>query len=380
MIDLKLFKKLNDNYGHEIGDKCLKTFARYLDTNFKESIIVRLHGDEFSVVTNYDENTIRNTLDIIDQNIALATEQGIIPLKFGFNAGSCPVEKSLKRTKDKSDYMMYNAKQNNNIYQPFISSIYEIKLEKENFINEFDNQLSTENFSYYGRNLYDINDKKTRHIQLYTRDKNGKQLLNGKNYEILRNNSEIAKFDTYNFQKIATEIHNFNKNNTYFVNIDYKSLYSLKALIPFLMYDENVAQNINKINLSIDIDKIESNEYDFVIESINIIRKLLGYKIRLDKYNNKIASYLIEEVNPEYLKIHPSLWKEALNNDKKHLILTKHLELIKAINDNISIIFEQIENKEESNYLKEISAPNTLLSGNFYSKERKLSARNKSNA
>jgi diguanylate cyclase (GGDEF)-like protein/PAS domain S-box-containing protein len=51
MIDIDHFKKVNDTYGHDIGDRALKVLSENLKTNFRENdIIARLGGEEFAVV------------------------------------------------------------------------------------------------------------------------------------------------------------------------------------------------------------------------------------------------------------------------------------------------------------------------------------------
>lgn len=50
-IDLDHFKLLNDRYGHDMGDKILKTFAALLTLNLRnEDIIARTGGEKFVVV------------------------------------------------------------------------------------------------------------------------------------------------------------------------------------------------------------------------------------------------------------------------------------------------------------------------------------------
>ena len=58
-IDLNYLKKVNDNLGHEMGDKLIKDFARILQEAYGEGCFVaRMGGDEFMVVLpdllNYD--------------------------------------------------------------------------------------------------------------------------------------------------------------------------------------------------------------------------------------------------------------------------------------------------------------------------------------
>ena len=59
MIDIDFFKKYNDTYGHDMGDKCLKTVSTALSSNVtrEEDFAARYGGEEFAVVLpNTDEN------------------------------------------------------------------------------------------------------------------------------------------------------------------------------------------------------------------------------------------------------------------------------------------------------------------------------------
>ena len=51
MIDIDHFKKLNDNFSHEMGDKCLKKFAEIVRNNIrKEDRLIRYGGEEFIIL------------------------------------------------------------------------------------------------------------------------------------------------------------------------------------------------------------------------------------------------------------------------------------------------------------------------------------------
>lgn len=54
ILDIDHFKKLNDTYGHEIGDLVLKAVARRLHTLFEgtTSLLSRLGGEEFAILFN----------------------------------------------------------------------------------------------------------------------------------------------------------------------------------------------------------------------------------------------------------------------------------------------------------------------------------------
>jgi diguanylate cyclase (GGDEF)-like protein len=52
-FDLNDFKSINDAYGHQAGDDCLKRFAHTLQSSFRpDDQVIRYAGDEFVVVAN----------------------------------------------------------------------------------------------------------------------------------------------------------------------------------------------------------------------------------------------------------------------------------------------------------------------------------------
>lgn len=57
-IDINDFKKLNDKYGHDIGDHVLKTLAVTLQGEFRETdVIGRLGGDEFVALLHINDES-----------------------------------------------------------------------------------------------------------------------------------------------------------------------------------------------------------------------------------------------------------------------------------------------------------------------------------
>ena len=51
MIDIDHFKRLNDNFNHEMGDKCLKKFAEIVRNNIrKDDRLIRYGGEEFIIL------------------------------------------------------------------------------------------------------------------------------------------------------------------------------------------------------------------------------------------------------------------------------------------------------------------------------------------
>ena len=91
LMDLDLFKKLNDTYGHNIGDEVLKNFGSILKESFTiEDIVGRAGGDEFIVfVKDIQEhgNAINRAQEICQKirNIEILWKYLLFYLESGFS-------------------------------------------------------------------------------------------------------------------------------------------------------------------------------------------------------------------------------------------------------------------------------------------------------
>jgi cyclic di-GMP phosphodiesterase Gmr len=70
-LDLDNFKKINDHYGHSVGDTLLKKVADILGAGLAENdIVARLGGDEFLIViANASQQVVENTAQRILENM-----------------------------------------------------------------------------------------------------------------------------------------------------------------------------------------------------------------------------------------------------------------------------------------------------------------------
>lgn len=81
LIDVDIFKSINDTYGHEVGDQALKKVAGLL-TNFfsKEDYVIRYGGDEFVIIMPQtgpaEKNVIGGKIDVINRLLKNPEEEG----------------------------------------------------------------------------------------------------------------------------------------------------------------------------------------------------------------------------------------------------------------------------------------------------------------
>lgn len=118
MMDLDLFKNINDTYGHTYGDKILKYFANTIKDNIREmDYIGRYGGEEFIIIfpgTNLNSAyTILSRIRIIIKNHTFEERM----LKLSFSAGIVEIDKTDKHSSatdyiNKVDKLLYKAKEN----------------------------------------------------------------------------------------------------------------------------------------------------------------------------------------------------------------------------------------------------------------------------
>ncbi|HNG60669.1 MAG TPA: GGDEF domain-containing protein, partial [Cellvibrionaceae bacterium] len=110
------FKKLNDRYGHDMGDKVLRTFAAMLAMNLRdEDIFARLGGEEFVVVCR--RQPIEGVCAFADKLRRLASQCSFsadddISISVSIGGAIVLAGEELSDTLKRADEALYTAKQN----------------------------------------------------------------------------------------------------------------------------------------------------------------------------------------------------------------------------------------------------------------------------
>lgn len=116
VIDIDLLKKINDNYGHKMGDKYIKIVAEVLDISTRdEDIVARIGGDEYAIiliesgfrVANIIFKRIEDNLIKYNENNDLVEE---LKISIGFSIKTKQGQK-MDNIFTRADEMMYSNKQ-----------------------------------------------------------------------------------------------------------------------------------------------------------------------------------------------------------------------------------------------------------------------------
>ncbi|WP_149710593.1 diguanylate cyclase [Campylobacter concisus] len=117
MIDVDYFKKINDKYGHDGGDRVLKSIAKILNDNTKGSdIVARFGGEEFCVVLkkiNKEEAVkffVNLRAKVAENEVTIKKEKVKVTISIGvsFGNGHCEIDDMLEAC----DSALYTAKEN----------------------------------------------------------------------------------------------------------------------------------------------------------------------------------------------------------------------------------------------------------------------------
>ncbi len=117
MLDIDHFKKINDTYGHSVGDEVLKHFANIVSENLRKSdIFGRIGGEEFGVILN---DTDKGIAQMVAQKIRIGVKNSYFEIEnkkinITLSVGISTLDKddTLDVLFEKADEALYESKQN----------------------------------------------------------------------------------------------------------------------------------------------------------------------------------------------------------------------------------------------------------------------------
>lgn len=356
-IDFQKLKYINDNFGHEVGDKSIIVFSDIIREVFEDSLLIRRSGDEFIIVTSEKKEIIVDKLYKVNNQIIKAQKQGVIPIAFTFNSGIKDADLDLKETLYKADITMYHAKRQNKLISFYQEELLTDVQTKEKFISKIDNLIENKKFNYQYQPIYDLAGNKIRLNQLYIRDDNNESIFEGGKFEILKTNYCIKRIDLVSLEVLFSEIIPCHENDEKFIiNIHYQSLLSREN--NFIDFITELVQK-NNIDLKKIILSINVNEYNGeVISLIQILIELkkIGFGICINNVsfnNNECLLPLITVVDINYVNIdHDSIIK-AINERKFNIVLEKLIDMLFSLD--IIPVFTNVEDDNDINFLKKFN-------------------------
>jgi diguanylate cyclase (GGDEF)-like protein len=114
-MDVDHFKKVNDWYGHDAGDRVLQTIAKTLSYNLRSSdVLSRWGGEEFIIVAStvdiLDLDRIGRKILSLIQHSSMETPSGVLQVTVSIGGTLARPGDTLETLVSRSDNLMYQSK------------------------------------------------------------------------------------------------------------------------------------------------------------------------------------------------------------------------------------------------------------------------------
>jgi len=332
-LDIDYFKKINDTYGHDIGDQVLKQIANtiLLTIRHKDDIVIRYGGEEFLILakTRRDGylvalNVIERIFYAIQENTFYISPEESINATVSIGVNLIPHKsRTFQEAFKLADIALYNAKTKgrNKI------EIYDENENTQNNIsmslNEIKEAIEEHRIHCYYQKIMHTQTQELSHYEALLRiiDKNGKVVLPDrilptiKGTFILRNITKevlgICYQQLRQHPMVSISI-NLNPHDV----IDESILAILKAYAK----EENIAPR-----LGLEIIETEDLTSRMDAKSNLLMLKNLGYTIYIDDFGSGYSNFIyLTEIKTDYIKIDGTIIQKILD-DKISFLLVKNI-------------------------------------------------------
>ncbi|MEG1481948.1 sensor domain-containing protein [Clostridium sp.] len=368
-------KDVNDNYGHDLGDKLLKEFCIVINEKLdKRGFLSRFAGDEFAM--SLEDFESKKELNKYLKEIVKIFDS---PLKIDGNDIYCSINIGVSFLKDdgieiksllkKADIALYNAISLGKNQIKFFDEEIESKLKRNLKITD---------------ELKRVLDKKELYGLLQPKVITSSKKIRGFEYLIRWNSEifgnippnefiklaeksgdiiEIGKFIIEDAIKMCKEINNISKDPIKVaVNISTIQLRDNEIV-------EVIENNLKKYNVSpknIELEITESIMINSLTKNSKIIYDLkkLGITIALDDFGTGYSSFsYLRELPIDVIKIDKSFIDYIGRDNKSEYIIEKLIDLSHYFN--LEVVSEGVEYKAQYEYLKKINC-DTIQGYYFY--------------
>jgi len=368
-LDLDNFKFINDNFGHNYGDKFLVSIATELKKNISaDDLLIRFSGDEFIIITR--EMNKDKLLSFAKRLLNMTNEKFKYEHKTTMSIGIAQREGSedLHNVKYKADLALYIAKEELNT----------IIFYDKNIEESFKEEHLIENELLEGIILKEI-------FMVYQPQLNTKNKIVGIEALVRWNNSKLGYINPETFIKIAEKNGNMIILGDHILNQVFSDINTFKNIIPD---NFNISINISVKQFMEDnfVQKLKDKLYQYKVNPNNITLEVtenifildlnymeqiindlhtLGVKISIDDFGTGYSSLSsVKHLTIDEIKIDKSFVDNIENDHSSKSMAEVIIKMSKIFNT--IILAEGIENIKQKEILDNLGCD--FYQGYYFSK------------
>jgi len=372
-VDIDFFKKINDTYGHDVGDKILKQMANVIHLNLRKKIdfIIRYGGEEFLLLIKAKKDNHLMALDVLHRvfnsvqktKFYIGKDESInVTISIGVNmfpGDSRTFQDAFKladialyHAKNKGrDRIEIYSKENNNLFMG---------------INDIKDAIEENRVVCYYQKIVNNDTLETSHYEVLLRiiDKNGEIITPNKIIPVVNGtfiSRDISKYVLdICYKKLLT-----NENISLNVNLNPQDVLNNSILQILINYAKK--PNIsNRLGLEI-LESEDIINYKGAKKNL-LMLKQLGYKLYIDDFGSGYSNFIyLTQINTDFIKIDGNIIKKILNDKISYLVVKNIVNFAKEAN--IKVIAEYVSDIETLEKVKELGIE--YSQGYYFSKPEK---------
>ncbi len=359
-LDIDHFKKINDTYGHDVGDKILKQVANtiHLSIRINEDIIIRYGGEEFLILLKTKRNNHLSALNVLERiftNIQekkykISSDEFInITVSIGVNltpGKSRTFQDAFKladialynaKNKGRNKIEIYSSEQNNNFYMT---------------INDIKDAIEENRVLCYYQKIVNNENQETLHYEALLRiiTRAGDIITPDKILPVIKG-TFISRNITKCVLNICYEQLKKNQNIHLNVNLNPQDIVN-DSILTILKNYANESNIANRFGLEI-VESEDIINYDAAKRNL-LMLKNLGYKLYIDDFGSGYSNFIyLTEIKTDFIKIDGNIIKKILDDKISYLVVKNIVNFAKE--SNIKVIAEYVSNEEIFNKIKELN-------------------------
>ncbi|WP_075186153.1 two-component system response regulator [Teredinibacter haidensis] len=363
IIDLDLFKEINDTLGHEVGDMLLKDAASRISGLLRDTdIVARLGGDEFAVILS-EIVEIKHVDDVAARILIELSKPYRINRDEVYISGSIGITLSPNDSSDidelikNADQAMYEAKRRGrNCFSYFTPSMQELAQKRLRTIRDLRDALVANQFSVYYQPIIDLATGQIKKAEGLARWLHPKKGLIAPNefIPLAEETGVINQLGSWVFKEATRQIAEWNNQHQLDLKISI-NMSPVQYKMENKKYTADWLDHIGTLGLSGSNIVLEITEGLLLHAEKEITDQLLAYRdqginIAIDDFGTGYSSLsYLKKFDIDFLKI-DRLFVQNLGADTDDLILCEAI-IVMAHKLGLKVIAEGVETSAQADLL-----------------------------
>lgn len=370
-IDVDNFKRVNDIYGHSVGDNLLVKISDMLQEN-TDGFVCRMGGDEFVVLLDGDmpKKQVCNTADryrkLLREIDFRSDVRSIVTFSIGVVLNQS-VEQNLDDMLFKCDTAMYQAKYDGKNRCKFYSAIDKNMQFQKTIELEKEAALENDEFVLYLQpklNMITSQIVGAEALSRWHHPKDGIRMPDTY-LPIFEKNGFVSNLNIYIFKKLC-------ETKAQWKGTELEHLPISINISRFHLYDRDFVEKLLAKVKEYDINpaeiEMEIREEIFIQDKkavSKIIEQLIdnGFLVSIDDYGAEFATlHLLKDISVNSIKLNPHFFKECYKSERGKKVLRYLMNMCLGLRQ--EIITVGVETKEQTDFI--LNCGGQVAQGSYY--------------